>query len=169
MPQMVSMCRGEVSMERERAWSACRRPRRGFTLVELLVAMLILGLALISLSQLYLAGMWSTQKARYLSIATKRAQSELERAQDLGLLILRNGPSEDSYPTAEYTHHDDGRGVDFLAPPLPNGEGSVTWQFWPPDTDGNEYMLKVTIDVTWEGSRRSRSLVSLSTLLTNTR
>jgi len=156
-------------MELERAGPARRRIRQAFTLVELLVAMLILSLALVSMSQLYLAGMWTTQKARYMSIATKRAQSELERAQDLGLLILRNGPSEDSYPSTEYTHHDDGRGVDFQAPPLPNGEGSVTWQFWPPDTDGNEYLLKVTINVGWDGSSRSRSLVSLSTLLTNTR
>lgn len=151
------------------ARSARRRIRRGFTLVELLVALLILSLALISLSQLYLASMWTTKKARFMSIATKRAQSELERAQDLGLLILRNGPGEDSYPSAEYTYHDDGRGVDFLAPPLNNGEGSVTWQYWPPNTTDNEYLLKVTVNITWEGSSRSRSVVNLSTLLTNRR
>jgi prepilin-type N-terminal cleavage/methylation domain-containing protein len=156
-------------MERGRARLARRRVQRGFTLVELLVALLILSMALISLSQLYLAGMWTTQKARYMSIATKRAQSELERVQDLGLLTLRNGPSEDSYPSAEYTYHEDWRGVDFAAAPLPNGEGSVTWRFWPPDTEANEYLLKVDVTITWDGSSRSRSLVSLSTLLTNRR
>lgn len=146
-----------------------RRRRRGMTLVEVLVAVLILSLALISLSQLYLAGMWTTQKARYLSIATKRAQSELERAQDLGLLTLRNGPSEDSYPSAEYTYHEDGMGVSFQAPPLPNGTGTVEWDYWPANTPGNEYLMKVTVNITWDGARRSRSRVTLSTLLTNRR
>ncbi|MHB0939243.1 MAG: type IV pilus modification PilV family protein [Armatimonadota bacterium] len=148
---------------------AGRHRHRGLTLVELLVAVLILSLALVSLSQLYLAGMWTTQKARYMSIATKRAQAELERAQDLGLLTLRNGPSEDSYPAAIYTHHENGMGVDFTAPPLPNGTGSVTWDYWPPNTSGNEYLLKVNVNITWEGARRSRSQVILSTLLTNRR
>jgi len=156
-------------MERDRTRATDRRIRQGFTLVELLVTLLILGMALISLSQLYLAGMWTTQKARYMSIATKRAQSEIERTQDLGLLILRNGPSEDSYPAAEYTYHADGRGVDFQTPPLPDGRGSVTWQFWPPNTAENEYLLKVTTHITWEGSSRSRSVVNVCTLLTNRR
>ena len=145
------------------------RRRRGLSLVELMVAVLILSLALISLSQLYLAGMWTTQKARYMSIATKRAQSELERVQDLGLLTLRNGPNEDSYPSAEYTYHADGMGVDFAAPPLPGGTGTVTWDYWPANTAGNEYLLKVNVTVSWEGASRSRTHVSLNTLLTNRR
>lgn len=154
-------------MERAQTHTQCRQFRRGFTLVELLVTLLILGLALVSLSQLYLAGMWTTQKAQYMTIATKRAQAEIERTQNLGLLILRNGPNEESYPSADYTYHSDGHGVDFVAPPLPNGRGSVTWQFWPPNTAGNQYLLKVTANVSWDGSTRSRSMVNVSTLLTN--
>ena len=142
-----------------------RRVRRGFSLIELLVAVLILGLALISLSQLYLAGMWTTQKARYLSLATQRAQAEMERAQELGILNLTQGASV--YPTPEYTPYFFGRGVTFTEDNLPEGRGIVTWSVYPHNTTGNQYLLKVDIFLTWQGAARTRSKVHLTTLLTN--
>jgi len=156
-------------MESTGARADCRRRPRGFTLMELLVALLILSLALISLSQLYLAGMWTVQKARYLSLATQRAQAELERANDLGILSLLNGPSEASYPISEYTWHEDGRGVDFTEDSLPNSQGTLTWQNWPTGETGSDQLLKVDIILTWKGAARSRSQVHVTTLLTNKR
>lgn len=146
-----------------------RRPRRGFSLAELLVSIVILGLAMVALGNLYLAGMWTTHKARYLSVATQRAQYEMEKVQDLGLLNLLNGPSEESYPTTEYTHRLDGRGVSFNVESLPFGEGSVSWQNWPPNMKGNQYLLKVDIVINWEGPRSAASNVHVTTLVTNAR
>ena len=147
-----------------------RLPRvRGFTLIELLISVLILGLAIISLGQLYIASMWTTQKARYLSVATKRAQSELERAEDLGLMVLQNGPTDASYPMADYTYYQNMQGVSFTVPSLPGGQGTVNWASWPPNTSNNQYLLKVDINVTWQGSSQSRSQVAVSTLVTNKR
>jgi len=112
--------------------------------------------------------MWTTQKARYLSIATKRAQAEMERVQDLGVLTLLNGPTEESYPSSTYTYHGDSRGVDFTEENLPEGAGSVTWTPHPPGgAAGSEYMLKVDVILTWQGAARSRTQVEVTTLLTN--
>ena len=145
-----------------------RQRRRGFTLVELLVAILILSLALISLGQLYLAGMWTTQKARYMSIATQRARAELERVQDLGILILRNGPSEASYPSSEYSYHTDGRGVDFVEDGLPAGNvGTVSWHTSSSYDTGYQYLLVVNVSISWNGPSKSRTRIVFTTLLTN--
>lgn len=146
----------------------CRR-QRAFTLVELLVSMLILALALVSLGQLYVAAMWTTQKARYMSVATQRAQYELEKVRNLGLLQLANGPSESSYPMVEYTHNADARGVSFLEPALPDGRGTVSWSNYPPGVAGNKFQLKVDVAVTWAGAQRSRSRVAVTSLVTHMR
>ena len=131
------------------------------------MAMLILGLALVALSQLFLAGMWTTQKARYLSISTQRAQAEMEKVQDLGMLTLLNGPTEESYPATEYWYDADQHGINFTDDNLPNGRGSVTWSSYPNNVAGNDHLLRVDIDITWEGASRSRSQVHVTTLLTN--
>ena len=146
--------------------TANRRSRRGFTLIELLVAILVLSLALVSLGQLYLAGMWTTQKARYMSLATQRAQAEMERVQDLGVLRLRDTPLN-AYPDTEYQHRDDSLGVSFTDDTLPGGRGTVSWSAYPPNTAGNEHMLKVDIVISWDGAARTRSQVEVTTLLTN--
>ena len=146
----------------------CRR-RRGFSLVELLASVLILSLALVSLGQLYVAAMWTTQKARYLSLATKRAEYELEKVRNLGILSLANGPTESSYPTTEYTHAANLKGVSFQEVGLPSGIGTVSWSNYPPNVAGNDYQLKVDVVITWAGAHQSRSRVAVTSLVTNMR
>jgi prepilin-type N-terminal cleavage/methylation domain-containing protein len=59
-----------------------RHIAQGFTLIELLISALILGVGLAAVAQLYLAASTSFHKAEYLSIATQRAQRELERVEN---------------------------------------------------------------------------------------
>lgn len=80
-----------------------KKSERGFTLVELMVTIIVLGLAVVSLSGLYY-GMKNAQiKSQYADLATRAAQAEIE--------VLRNN----SYNTL-----DPGSTIDFTGQ-LPAG------------------------------------------------
>ncbi|HEY3416920.1 MAG TPA: prepilin-type N-terminal cleavage/methylation domain-containing protein [Armatimonadota bacterium] len=156
----------------DRRHTACGRGRRtGVSLVELLVATVILGIGLVALMQLYMAALWSYQKGRYLSLATQRAQLEYEKVQNLGFYGLDNGPTDFTYlrtsSGGEYTWLNPGPGVTFAVSALPGGSGTVTWQHFPANATGNSNMVKVDIRISWTGSVKTRSDVRLVTLLAN--
>jgi len=143
----------------------------GFSLIELLVSSVILGLSLVALSQLYMSAMWTYQKARKLSIATNRAQFELEKVDNLGYEGLITGVNsgnptiEDAYFPSEYTYLSSKMGVAFTIPDLPNGQGTVSWQPYPSNTSLSSCkILQATIDIQWDGSPKAQSRVHLITL-----
>src|SRR5689334_1514140 len=125
------------------------RRRRGFTLVELLVSVLILSLALVALSQLYMAAMWTYHKARYTSLATQRAQLELEQAEGLGYEKLAADPLIDplKYPEEEYSALATGRGVQFVIEEMEPVDGNGTIKI--SEYDGHPELLQVEIEITW--------------------
>ncbi len=141
---------------------------RGFTLVEILISLVILSLGLVSMSQLYVAAMWTTQKARYLSLATQRAQFEYENVQSLGAAALMGGPNDEMYDPTEYQFTPSVNRVDFQVESLPESACWVTWANYPATGTGFDQQVKVDIVISWLGPRKSRSDVTLSTLLTNT-
>ncbi|MHB9025138.1 MAG: type II secretion system protein [Armatimonadota bacterium] len=145
--------------------------RSGFSLVELLVSVVILGIGLVALIQLYMGALWSYQKGRYLSLATQRAQLEYEKVQNLGFYGLDNGPTDFTYlrtqSGGEYTWLTASPGVSFTVNSLPNGRGTVTWQHFPVNGAGSANMLKVDIRILWDGSQKSQSDVRIVTLLAN--
>lgn len=143
-----------------------RYRKRGFTLIELLVSSVLIGLGLIALSQLYLAAMHTYEKSRNLSIATQRAQRELEKVQSLGYSKLKYA-GENAYPPPYYSIDLSNSEVDFTVDELPNGRGNISWDYYfSGDTSGYEHMLKVTIDINWDGAPVSQSFVRVETLLT---
>lgn len=150
-----------------------RRYRRGFSLVELLVSVVILSLGLIGLSQLHMAAMWTYYKTRDLSIATQRAQLELEKAQNLGFNLLDHGtlvaadPAPTCYSASEYSLLTTGRGVQFQVPSLPAGVGTVKIAKFTPGGVPKQNLITVTIEITWDGPPRARSHVKIFTMLAN--
>jgi len=144
-----------------------RRP--GISLVELLVSVLIVSLGLVALSQLFVSALWTYQKAHYLSIATQQAQYEMEKVRDLGVLRLMNGVDTTAYPPAVYTANGTNNGVTFQVPTLPGGAGSVLWTPYPAGATNNQYLQQVVIAITWTGARRAKSVVNVTTLVTNTK
>ncbi|MHB9025542.1 MAG: type IV pilus modification PilV family protein [Armatimonadota bacterium] len=141
-----------------------RSKSRGFTLVELLVSSVILAIGFIALSQLYLASMWTYWKAHYLSVATERAQQEIEYAQRLKFPALDTANANSLatyYLEPGYTALDTGRGVHFYERKLPSGEGTLTVTNY----NTYSYLLKVTVEVNWLGPPQGQSKIKISTLI----
>jgi prepilin-type N-terminal cleavage/methylation domain-containing protein len=57
--------------------------RRGFTLVEMMIALVLFGLGMMALAQALPNGLSVRDKARRMSVATSMAQEEVERLRDL--------------------------------------------------------------------------------------
>lgn len=145
------------------------------TLVEILVAILILGVGIVGLSNLYLATMWTYQKARNLSLATQRAELELENIQRqaatayTALTDTSKPLIPACYSAVIYSALPSGRGVSFKVPGLPGGSGKITITTDPFKKNRPEdaKLASASIVITWTGSKRGQSNVSLTTLITN--
>jgi prepilin-type N-terminal cleavage/methylation domain-containing protein len=70
---------------RRTAPPAARRfkDRRGFTLVEMMIALVLFGVGMMALAQVLPNGLSVRDKARRMSVATSMAQEEIERLRDL--------------------------------------------------------------------------------------
>ncbi|HEY3376780.1 MAG TPA: prepilin-type N-terminal cleavage/methylation domain-containing protein [Armatimonadota bacterium] len=152
--------------------------RRGFTLVELLIAALIVSLGLIALSQLYIAALWTFQKARYTAVAVAYAQKEVETLQyyaDTSYPALTTSTTTLSTlyltPTYTVTGTSSVYTVRSSVDGLPSGLCTMTIT---PDptllgTTAGKNLAKVTIAVTWSASassKRGQSPVNVITYVT---
>lgn len=73
---------GRTNEEIEGTLSALRS-RHGFTLVEMMVALVVFGLGLMALAQTMPQGLAMRDRARRMSVATNLAQQEVERLRGL--------------------------------------------------------------------------------------
>ncbi|HEY3379323.1 MAG TPA: prepilin-type N-terminal cleavage/methylation domain-containing protein [Armatimonadota bacterium] len=141
------------------------RSRSGFTLVELLISCVILGIGMVALLHLYMVSMWSYQKARYIALATVRAQHELEKAENLKFNVMRDRANligDSRYQASEgYSELVGRNGVEFAISALPNGHGTVTVS----NFHGHANLLQIEIRISWEGPSPTQSPIHMSTLL----
>lgn len=121
------------------------RSNSGFTLVEMMVTIVVLGLAVTSIAALYLSMQSAQAKSQYMDLATRAAQTEIE--------VLRNN----SYNTLK-----NDTTIDFTSD-LPNG--------LPADSTGTVYITKPAyglrkVDVTVSYSSDGQSnKVELSSMI----
>ena len=71
--------------------------KKGFTLSELMIAVLILSVGLLAILGLYISLTSSIQKARQLTIAAKDAGSIFEQIQGLTLPTIKNNKENSTY------------------------------------------------------------------------
>ena len=145
--------------------------RAGFTLIEVLVAAVILSIGLVGVSSMVYCGVLSHQKSANYTIAGERAMHEMERVRDGGYL----GAVVDAlhFPSPTYTILSSST-AGFSVADLPSGTGTITIaedneaQAINPLT-GLPYqnMKRVTITITWGGSYRSNGAYTLATLISN--
>ncbi|MHB9130068.1 MAG: prepilin-type N-terminal cleavage/methylation domain-containing protein [Armatimonadota bacterium] len=154
-----------------------RKRHRGFTITELLVSILILGIGLVGLGQLYLGATWAYQKSRLLSLATQRAQLEFEHVRGLGytgvthptLINPTHFPAAEGYTLQSSTANGSAtvNVVRFADPLLPGGYGTVTISN--PYVDSGvpaKNMAQVDIQVFWDSMPQGQSNVKVTTLVT---
>lgn len=107
-----------------------RTSNRGFTLVEMMIALVLFGVGMMALAQVLPRGLSVRDKARRMSVATSMAQEEVER--------LRNLPFNDA-DLAGGTHADPNNPVD----------GAYGRQWVVQDNTPVQDMKRVTVTVTF--------------------
>ena len=129
----------------------------------MLVSIVILGIGLVALGELYLASFTTYHKSRLLSLATQYAEHELELMQRLDFATLDTGALiPDCYPEDQYRLLPSGRGVRFAIDALPEGQGTVAFTPY----QGRSNLLRATITITWHWPISSTLQVTITTLLT---
>ncbi len=116
-----------------------RRKRQGFTLVEMLVALVILTVALVLLVDLCAQGAQVTQKARFERIAVGIAQDWIEQLLGKPYAVCLV-PLDRSIPVSDY----------YTSPLPPNA--TIRWIVRPLDNNAaNTHLQEISVSVTWSG------------------
>ncbi len=122
-----------------------RRKQRGFTLIEMLIALLIMSVA-IALTTFVVGAVKSSRDSTYESVASRVADSKLNELRAGGYAAL---PASGSFSDPALSS-------------LPQGAASTTVSSW------NSKTKQVTTGVSWRGSDGSTRYVSFTTLVTET-
>lgn len=125
------------------------RTEQGFTLIEIMVAMVVLSLALFELGRLQLTALRTTSSASRVSQATSIAQDRVEHLMALPYTATYTDPDlDDATPVGQFTRHDD------LTPPPGY---AVRWEV---DTDNPQPNVKlVNVKVTRQNAGSNKTFV----------
>ena len=124
-------------------------PRSGFSLIELMVTIVLLGLGIASVAVMFLHGYRSQLNAHYTVLATAATNEALEEMRSAGY----NSLDTEHFPAT------------FTLGSVPRGAGTVTMEQFPTPTSNN--MKKVTVQISWYGGRNIQGSTGASTLISN--
>lgn len=146
-----------------------RSRNRGFSLIELLAVVLILGIGLTSVSMLFVAGIISSTKSRRISIASHAAQKEVERLRSAGFSGCIVDPdvfAPPGYTIIEQQPDKTGQ-IGFTVPELPSGQGIIDIRTYQSASGYYPNLKNVTVTVTWEGGAATAGRTAFRTLIAN--
>lgn len=146
------------------------RQRRGFSLIELLVVIFILGVGLASISALFVSGIVSSRKAQRISTANNMARQQMERLRSGGFSAC---VADDwAFPSARgytvVTGNADGTGqVTFPVPQLPSGAGTIDIAYYDSGVGIYPNLKDITITIDWAGGTPMEGTIVLRNFLAN--
>ena len=147
-----------------------RTKRGGFSLIELLATMVIISLAMVSVSTLFIGGTISVAKAKRITAATNRAQQEMERLRSAGfagcLIDPDVFPSASGYTIVQQYSDLTGR-VGFTPSDLPGATGYIDISYYDSGAGIYPNLKTVAITITWTGGKPTRGQVQLQTFIAN--
>ncbi len=121
--------------------------RCGFSLIELMVTIVILGVGIAGVAAMFLYGYRAQLNAHYTILATAAANEVLEEMRSAGY----NNVDSEHFPSA------------FTVADVPRGVGTIAWEQFPAPTSTN--MKRVTVEVSWQGGRTIHGVTRASTLI----
>ncbi len=133
------------------------RPLRGLTFIELLVALIILGVALAGLLSLWSFGLRVTGHSQDLGVAYNVARQEIERAKGLSFVFL---------PEATWTTGYDSLGSPTTTEVPPHFVATVTVHTIPDENGELNTGCLRQVDVTVSARDRDETLFATRTYLT---
>ncbi len=119
----------------------------GFTLIECLVATVILGVGVVGVAGMFAAASVSEKKAAYVAQATQIAEQTLDGVRS-GIYDISEQPSGS---------------VTIATPGLPHARGVLAWQ--PYVTGTGPTLTLVALDLSWQWASSSSGKYSVSTLV----
>ena len=139
-----------------------RPPRQhGFSLIEVLIAMLVLAIGLLGMAQMQASGIRSTHGAYLRTQATLLAGDMLDSMR-ANMTVARNGGYDVAFGgtlAGGTTVGDDVNAWQAnLAALLPNGQGQITTVLGGPVVTPNNIPSDVTVAVRWTGLRQGEKL-----------
>jgi prepilin-type N-terminal cleavage/methylation domain-containing protein len=123
--------------------------RRGLSLIELMVTIVILAIGLVAVSTMFVFGYQSQLNAHYQILATAEANRILEQMRSAGY----NHIDSTTFPSP------------FTVTSVPQGTGDITIAPFPAPTSPNMY--KITVRVNWAGGRNVQGATRVTTLISN--
>ena len=122
-----------------------RNPKKGFSLIEVLIAVFILGIVSLTLISVFIYGFNVVYKTKQIALATQIAQEEVE--------VIRNMNFDDILSLDSSFSHDS-------LSELVNGVGTLSLQ----DGPGID-IKKLTVSVTWNyrGTTQKKDVVTFIT------
>jgi hypothetical protein len=157
------------------------KKRHGITMAEVLAALLILGIGIVGVAQMYVASMITYKKSLTVAIATERAQKELELISKIPYTKIISGHVSSYYvPHSDYLNF---QSVSYSE----NGNIGYKWSYCTPQSElphdnginrsnviikalqfnGNKNIYKVVININWQGYRGVDQNITLTSLLAN--
>lgn len=132
--------------------------RRGFTLTELMVVVLLMGLAISIFAASFPAAGQSIYRSRHMDIAGNACDQQLEFWRNVGYGSVPAFPQGSSSVSQNFTASSE----------LPGAIGTVTFvrvddSFAPTTSETGQ--VRVDVSVTWGGSGNDRGTVSVTSML----